>query len=121
MLSKSQITQQILLQLPDNDRPSFEQAMKSWWQDIRTHSGLRLSISGYDAFSRLQIEQHQFDVPKNSLHFSRHLVTLNKKLPCPYYILVGKNSKLIIFGSDQAVIYALYGDLEKFLAYLQRT
>lgn len=121
MLSKSQITQQILLQLPDNDRLSFEHAMKSWWQDFRDNSGLRLSNSGYDAFTAADIDCHKFAVDKNTLLFPRQLLMLNNKLDCPYYIKPGKPAQLFLFGSKQAVLYAIYGDLEKFLAYLQRT
>jgi hypothetical protein len=121
MFNKSQLTQQILAQLPEDDRPSFEQAMKTWWQDIRDDSGLRLSISGYDAFTHLKIQCHEFDVSPSMPALPRHLITLNKKLDCPYYLQLGKKPKLIIFGSQQAVMYAMYGDLEKFLGYLNRT
>ena len=119
MPSKQYLTQQLLTQLPPDDRPSFEQAMKSWWQDIRDDSGLRLSISGYDAFKFLKIELHDFEFTK-ALSPSL-LMTLNRKLDCPYYLKVGKTPKLVLFGSQQAVMYAMYGDMEKFLRYLDRT
>jgi hypothetical protein len=48
-------------------------------------------------------------------------MTLNRKLDCPHYLKAGKTPKLIIFGSQQAIMYAMYGDLEKFLRYLDRT
>jgi hypothetical protein len=118
MPSKQYLTQQLLNQLPADERPSFEQAMKSWWQDIRDDSGLRLSISGYDAFKFLKIELHDFEFTK-ALSPSL-LMTLNRKLDCPYYLKVGKTPKLILFGSQQAVMYAMYGDMEKFLRYLDR-
>jgi len=118
MPSKQQLTQQLLNQLPVDDRPSFEQALKSWWQDIRDDSGLRLSISGYDAFKFLNFNQHEFEFTK-ALSPSL-LMTLHRKLDCPYYIKGGKNTKLVLFGSKQSVIYAMYGDIEKFLRYLQR-
>ena len=119
MPSKQYLTQQLLNQLPADERPSFEQAMKSWWQDIRDDSGLRLSISGYDAFKFLKIELHDFEFTK-ALSPSL-LMTLNRKLDCPYYLKVGKTPKLVLFGSQQAVMYAMYGDMEKFLRYLDRT
>jgi len=46
---------------------------------------------------------------------------LNRKLDCPYYLKGGKNARLILFGSQAAVMYAMYGDMEKFLHYLERT
>lgn len=121
MFNKSLLTQQILSQFPEQDRLSFDQAMKLWWQDIRNDSGLRLSVSGFDAFTAADIDCHRFDVDKNTLLFPRQLLMLNNKLDCPYYIKPGKPAQLILFGSKQAVLYAIYGDLEKFIEYLQRT
>jgi hypothetical protein len=46
---------------------------------------------------------------------------LDKKLQCPYFIKLGKNPQLTLFGGEQATMLALYGDLEKFLKYLNRT
>jgi hypothetical protein len=118
MPSKQQLTQQLLNQLPADDRPSFEWALKSWWQDLRDDGGLRLSISGYDVFKFLSIEQYEFDFTK--VLSPSLLMILNRKLDCPYYLKAGKTPKLIIFGSQQAIMYAMYGDLEKFLHYLKR-
>jgi len=116
MPDKQQLTQQLLTQLPEDDRLGLELALKAWWQDPRNDGGLRLSMSGYDVFKFLSIEQHVFD-------FSRVLspgllMTLNRKLDCPYYIKGGKTSRLILFGSEQSMMYAMYGDMEKFLRYL---
>jgi hypothetical protein len=119
MPDKLNLTQQLLNQLPADDRPSFEWALKSWWQDLRDDGGLRLSISGYDVFKFLSIEQYEFDFTK--VLSPSLLMTLNRKLDCPYYLKAGKTPKLIIFGSQQAIMYAMYGDLEKFLRYLERT
>lgn len=118
MPNKQQLTQQLLNQLPADDRPSFEWALKSWWQDLRDDGGLRLSISGYDVFKFLSIEQYEFDFTK--VLSPSLLMTLNRKLDCPYYIKVGKTPRLIMFGSQQSIMYAMYGDLEKFLRYLER-
>lgn len=121
MLNKVQFTEQILIQLVDKDQISVEQAMKSWWQDIRSDSGFRLSSTGFEILTSLDIECHRFEVNNNTLLFPRQLLVLNKKLDCPYYIQYGKHPQLVLFGSQQAVLYAIYGDLEKFLVYLQRT
>jgi len=119
MPNKQQLTQQLLTQLPVDDRPGVEEALKSWWQDLRDDTGLRLSISGYDVFKFLSIEQYEFDFTK--VLSPSLLMILNRKLDCPYYLKVGKTSKLILFGSQQAIMYAMYGDMEKFLRYLDRT
>jgi hypothetical protein len=119
MPSKQQITQQLLNQLPTDDRLDLEHALKTWWQDPRDDGGLRLSLFGFDVFKFLEIKPYGFE-------FSRALspsvlMTLSRKLDCPYYIKGGKTSKLVLFGSEQSVMYAMYGDLEKFLRYLDRT
>jgi len=119
MPDKQRLTQQLLTQLPVDNRPGLEEALKAWWQDPRDDGGLRLSISGYDTFKFLSIEQHAFDFTK--VLSPSLLMTLNRKLDCPYYLKAGKTPKLIIFGSQQAIMYAMYGDLEKFLRYLDRT
>jgi hypothetical protein len=119
MPSKQQLTQQLLTQLPLDERPIYQFAIRTWGQDSRDDGGLRLSPYGLDVFKLLKIEPHEFD-------FSRALspsvlMTLSRKLDCPYYIKGGKTSRLILFGSKQSVMYAMYGDLEKFLRYLDRT
>ena len=119
MPSKQYLTQQLLNQLPADERPGVEDALKSWWQDPRDDSGLRLSISGYDVFKFLKIEQHEFEFSKALS--PGLLMTLNRKLDCPYFLKDSKTPKLILFGSQQAIMYAMYGDMEKFLRYLNRT
>jgi hypothetical protein len=118
MPSKQQLTQHLLNQLPADDRPGYQFALKTWWQDSRDDGGLRLSPYGLDVFKLLKIKQHEFE-------FSRALspnllMTLNRKLDCPYYLKGGKNTKLVLFGSEQSMMYAMYGDMEKFLRYLER-
>jgi len=119
MPSKQYLTQQLLNQLPADERPGVEEVLKSWWQDPRDDSGLRLSTPGYDVFKFLKIERHEFEFTK-ALNPGL-LMTLNRKLDCPYYLKVGKTPKLVLFGSQQAIMYAMYGDMEKFLRYLDRT
>lgn len=118
MPNKSQLTQQLINQLPADESPDFEQALKSWWQDPRHDGGLRLSITGYDAFKFLKIDQYEYEFLK--VLSPSVLMTLNRKLDCPYYLKAGKTPKLILFGSQQAIMYAMYGNLEKFLRYLDR-
>ena len=121
MPDKQQLTQQLLNQLPADDRLGVELALKSWWQDPRDDGGLRLSISGYDVFKFLSIEQYEFEFDFTIVLSPSLLMILNRKLDCPYYLKGGKNARLILFGSQAAMMYAMYGDMEKFLRYLERT
>lgn len=120
MLSKLDYTQQILKQLPADKRLSEEAALALWWQDIRPDGGLRLSPEGCVVFNYLNISSYEFDVPPSTPARANTLLVLNKKLTCPYYFKLGKAPKIVFFGSKEATMYSLYGDIDKFVAGLTR-
>jgi hypothetical protein len=121
MLTKQSITEQILTSLPEDDCPTYDEACRSWWMNFRDGGGFRLTNAGYMALSTWNFETYSFAVPTNLSAIARHLLILDKKLDCPYYIKIGKNPQIVLFGSKQAVVLAMYGDLEKWLKYLTRT
>jgi hypothetical protein len=120
MLSKQDITRKILEGLPEDDRPSYEDACHAWWMNFRDGGGMRLTPTGYLAISTFDIESFTFDVPPGLPAKPGQLLTLDRKLDCPYFIKLSKQPQLVVFGSQQATMLALYGDLEKFLNYLKR-
>lgn len=120
MLSKETITQKILEGLPEDDRPTYDDACQSWWMNFREGGGMRLTHAGYMAISTFDIETYAFEVPPGLPAMPRQLLTLDRKLDCPYFIKLGKKPQLVVFGSQQATMLALYGDLEKWLQYLSR-
>ena len=120
MLSKLDYTQQILKQMPDHVRLSEEDALILWWQDIRPEGGLRLTPEGCVLLKQLGIAAYEFDVPPSTPARASTLLILNRKLTCPYYITIGKKPKLTLFGSKEATMYSLYGDVNKFISALQR-
>ena len=89
--------------------------------NLREGGGYRLTNAGYMAIGTCDLETYTFDAPTNIVAIARHLLILDKKLDCPYYIKIGKQPQIILFGSRQAVMLAMYGDLEKWLKYLTRT
>ena len=125
MSNKLYYTQQLLKQLPGDDRPTEDTALKEWWQDIREDSGLRLSWEGYAIMTQLEIESWSFDT--DFAIGPGQLILLNNKLTCPYFIMMGKKMlakkqpQIIMYGSQEATMYALYGDLKRFLKYLKTT
>jgi hypothetical protein len=121
MFSKQKITQKIIQGLPEDDRPTLDEALQSWWMNFRDGGGLRLTPAGFMAFGTCDLETYSFAVPANIVAIARHLLILDKKLDCPYYIKIGKNPQIVLFGSRQAVMLAMYNDLEKWLTYLDRT
>ena len=82
---------------------------------------MRLTNAGFMALSTGDFETYSFAVPTNLVAIAKHLLILDKKLDCPYYIKIGKNPQIILFGSKQAVMLAMYNDLEKWMAFLTRT
>lgn len=79
---------------------------------------MRLTKSGYDAFvDELDIECYEFTIPAKTNFNQRTILALDRRLQMPYYIKTNKHrvDKLVFFGSREAVLANLYGDLEKFL------
>ena len=120
MLNKAEYTQKLLEQVPESARLEFDYAMQSWWYDIRPESGLRLTVAGFKAFKELGIVHYEFSVPAPVLAKPKQLITLNKKMTCPYYLTIGKDAKIILFGSKEATVYSLFGDINKFVNMLTR-
>jgi hypothetical protein len=120
MFDKSQLTQQILLGLPADDCPVFDQAFADWWMDSRDGGGMRLTTAGYQAITTFDIEMYVFDIPAHTL-LPRHLLLMDRKLDCPYYLKLARKSQITLFGSEQALMMTMYGDINRFMRYLERT
>jgi len=113
---RHEIEQQILEQTP----VSAELNQASWWANTRDSGGLRLSGAGYEIFSRLEGYQgHEFNL-EVSLMNGRNLLALDRYLTCPYHIgrRLGRHHILTLFGSKEAMMATLYGDVERFIASL---
>jgi hypothetical protein len=116
MYSRKYFTQKILNQLPEDQQLSSEEALKSWWVNVRDQGGFRLSDQGFNVLISLNLEHWDFDTISIT---ARHLIELDKKLSYPYYLETGKKPKLILFGGGEATLLAIYGDLNKFLKGLE--
>ena len=92
-------------------------AMKTWWYNIRVNGGLRLTELGYFTFKKvMDLETYAMEI--NWETFDRMTVLkLDRRLQMPYYIEVKKKIpvNVIFFGSREAMLARLYGDLNKFL------
>ena len=117
MPNKLELTKTIREQLVAEVRPSVDDAVKEWWVNP-SNNGLRLTTSGYFVFNQLKIESHTFkSLPK--ILFPTHLLTLDRKLTCPYYISITKEPHITLFGSKEAMMLALYGDFDQWLTSLK--
>lgn len=118
MRDKRKLTQELVALLPDTHGVSFDSAMRSWWFNLRKNGGMRLTGAGFVAFTRdLDLEFYEYQI-KDPLNFNQQIIlNLDRKLQTPYYIhaIKGIPKKIIFFGSKEAVIVNLYGDLKLFL------
>jgi hypothetical protein len=113
--NKRKLTQ-TLVQLIDSDQQlSVDQAMASWYYNIRPTGGMRLTEAGYQAFEYLELENWTLTVedPKTTLT-KRILLALDRQLNYPYYINY-KQKHIVFFSSQEAMLATLYGDLAQFL------
>jgi hypothetical protein len=114
---KVKLTETIISHLPEGHGMDVDVAMKTWWYNIRAGGGLRLTELGYFTFKKvMNLESYNMEI--NWETFDRTTVLkLDRKLQMPYYIEVKKKIPIavIFFGSREAVMARLYGDLNKFL------
>ena len=118
MRDKKKLTQELVALLPKEQRISPELAFSSWWYNLRSTGGLRLTITGYITFvDYLDLAQYEFHIPDAHEFNLRTVIALDRQLELPYYIVIKKGMPIsvIFFGSKEAVLVNLYGNLQKFL------
>jgi hypothetical protein len=117
---KHELTRILVAQLPENRRITEETARLTWWINIRRTGGLRLSNEGYAALVMdLDIERYEVDIPDPAKFQQKIVLRMDRKLQMPYYIYFEKRipRKVMFFGSKEAMLAKLYGDLERFLEF----
>ena len=91
---KLDIVQRLLVDIPDALREPEDRAMKTWWANIRSQGGLRLTQHGYHIMHEvLQLESWQMDLsgtdpshPSRSPMTKKIILDLDRKLAWPYYL-----------------------------------
>jgi hypothetical protein len=97
----------------------LHQALTTWYKNIRTNGGYRLTDVGYITLNNGEIESWSIDIADiKKIINKKTLLDLDRKIQYPYY-LDFKNKKLILFSSKEAVMVSLYGDLQNWLNNLQ--
>ena len=117
MRDKKKLTKTLVAQLDAELGIDFEWAYKHWWYNLRNNGGMRLTILGFEAFiNLLKIEHYAFNLNPMDLN-NKLIVQMDRRLQTPYYIEIKKKIpvRLIFFGSKEAVMANLYGNLKKFL------
>lgn len=115
MPDKREFTQRLTSQ---SDIWTVQDAMEHWWQN--PHGGWRLTVDGFCALEEYGLEHWDFETPVAIQATAGILLTLDRKLSAPYYIKAGKKPLLCFFDSREATMFALYNDVKRFVANLQR-
>jgi hypothetical protein len=115
---KKKLTQELVALLPEEQRISPASAFTAWWYNLRSTGGLRLTTIGYITFvDYLDLAQYEFRIEDAHEFNLRTVIALDRQLELPYYIVIKKGVPLsvIFFGSKEAMLVNLYGDLKQFL------
>jgi hypothetical protein len=112
---KADITQRVIGLLPSADTTTLDQALTSWYRNIRKNGGLRLTDLGYQVFLDLKLEAWSVEITDLKNYISKTLLLqLDNKLQFPYYIDF-KKKKIVFYNSKEAMLANLYGNLTEFL------
>jgi hypothetical protein len=115
---KRKLTEQLVALLPEDHKIPVTTALGLWWYNIRRNGGMRLTASGYEAFRKhLDLEHYSYAIDNPSLINQQTVLKLDRKMQMPYYISAVKGipKQIIFFGSQEAVVINLYGNLQQFL------
>ena len=118
MRDKKKLTQELVALLPEEQRISPKAAFDAWWYNLRSTGGMRLTALGYHAFvEQLDLENYAYPIDNPLLFNQQTILKLDRKMQMPYYIhaVKGMPKKIIFFGSREAVMVNLYGNLQQFL------
>lgn len=118
MRDKHLLTQRLIELLPEAQRVSLDAALPSWWFNIRRTGGMRLTSIGYHIFiNQLDLEHYGYEIVDPLIFNKRLILALDRKMQMPYYIhaVKGIPKRVEFFGSREAVMVNLYGNLEQFV------
>ena len=115
--------------IPEQNRESIDQAMITWWANIRRDGGMRLTNHGYKIMhDLLGLESWQLELPNpddvgavRARIDKKTILDLDRKLEWPYYLDFDarrKRRRIVFFGSREAMMATLYGDIKSWLSSL---
>lgn len=117
MKNKSLLTEKIYQQL-ENPRYPLDQARLLWWCNVRSNGGLRLTHEGWKVFKKdLELESYSVDLEKTEIT-KQFILDLDRKLTTPYFI---EKHRIHLFGSREAVMALLHGNMSRYLRSLERS
>jgi hypothetical protein len=116
--NKLKLIEQLVALLPDSHKVSVESARTTWWYNLKSTGGFRLTAQGFRVMTeQLDIKFYAYKIPEDMIFNQQTILKLDRKLKNPYYIVTKKNFPvdIIFFGSAEAMLVNLYGNLDKFL------
>lgn len=117
MRDKRRLTEELVQQLPESFKVTAPEAIPLWWYNIRAGGGMRLTRVGYETFTKvLDLAYYEYAVDPFAIN-SRMILALDRKLQQPWYLVTHKQmpKSIVFFGSKEAMMANLYGDLKRFL------
>lgn len=117
MRDKKKLTEALVQQLDSELGITNDDAYNTWWHNLRAGGGLRLTKMGYATFTKLlKIEHYNYNLKPFELD-SKLIIAMDRRLQHPYYIVTNKMMpvQLVFFGSKEAMMANLYGDIKKFI------
>lgn len=117
MRNKQALTKTLVDQLDPEFGITVEEASRTWWANPRNQGGMRLTKEGYNAFIQLlQIDHYNYNIDPHDLN-SKILIEMDRRLQQPYFIVSKKKIpvQIVFFGSKEAMMANLYGNIKKFI------
>ena len=114
---KKKLTETLVQQLDPELGITVDTALNLWWYNLRAGGGMRLTQAGYETFTRLlNLEHYDYNLDPFDID-SRLIVAMDRRLQQPYYIVSKKKMpvQIVFFGSKEAMMANLYGNIKKFI------
>jgi len=118
MIERSDITATLIDLLPEDQRLTLREATLTWYMNIRANGGCRLTKRGYETLCQMDLQTWYVDIDPKSIR-KRTLLELDRKIQFPFY-LDTKNRRLVLFGSREAMMATLYGNISAWLNSISR-
>jgi hypothetical protein len=102
---------------PEHTVFDIDNAMVTWWQNIRSTGGFGLTYAGSKAFESAQIEYQEFDDGESSYMGNVGMATgLDRKMTTPYYFYNDqRRQKIKIYDGRIAMLVSLHESVSAYL------
>ena len=83
-----------------------------WWKNTRDKGGLRLTDTGFDILTEIELASYEVPYPKDMPMTTQVVIFLDKFIDCPYYLT---NKAIHVTSEKKAMELMLFsGDIRKY-------